>query len=184
MAKVTGPLLSLSASGTVGKALTFANWKGINTARIASTPSNPKTVNQMANRAFLAAGGKVTKVTDPASTEATFLRTKTPAGQSYASYFVREMLGTGNVNMSAAKTAYNLGGNAAAKAIFDTAAATINLESVDLDGTTNTQVPAGMALWAAYAASYRLGSASTPADPTVATQPQADAYADAINLAV
>ena len=29
MAKVTGPLFSVSASGTVGKAFTFGIWKGI-----------------------------------------------------------------------------------------------------------------------------------------------------------
>lgn len=177
MAKVTGPLLSLSASGTVGKALTFGSWKGINTARIASTPSNPQTTSQMANRAFLAAGGKITKVTHPMSSEAEFLRTKTPAGQSYASYFIREILGTGNVNIAAAKTAYNTGGNAAVKAFFDAAAADISLESVSLDGTSNTEVSGGLALWAAYAASYRLGSPNAPAAVTSASESQVDTYA-------
>lgn len=183
MAKVTGPFLSLSASGTVGGALTAGSWKGINTMRIKSTPSNPKTTSQMANRAFLAAGGKVTKVTDPFGDEAVHLRTKTPAGQSYASAFVREILGTNNANIAAAKTAYNTGGNAAAKALFDAAAIDAGIESVDLDGTTNTQVSRGLALWAAYEASRRLGSANTPAAATAATEAQIESYVTALTTA-
>ncbi|RQW06440.1 hypothetical protein EH223_02330 [candidate division KSB1 bacterium] len=50
MAKVKGPLLSLSASGTIGDAMTFGKWKGIPTCRIKSTPTNPNTANQQAQR--------------------------------------------------------------------------------------------------------------------------------------
>ena len=57
MANVIGPLLSLGARKSVGGALTFANWKGLNTVRIKSSPSNPKTTSQMAGRAYFAAGG-------------------------------------------------------------------------------------------------------------------------------
>lgn len=184
MAKVTAPFLSLSARGTVGGALTSSAWKGINTMRIKSNPSNPKTTSQMANRAFLAAAGKVTKVTAPTGDEAEFLRTKTPAGQSYASLFIREILGTSNINITTAKTAYNLAGNSAAKALFDAAAADIQLESVDLDGTANTQVPAGLALWAAYEASRRLGSPNATVAATAASETNVDGYAAALSTAV
>jgi uncharacterized protein with NRDE domain len=50
MAKVKGPLMSLGASGTIAGAMTFSSWKGIPTARIKSTPTNPNTAGQQAQR--------------------------------------------------------------------------------------------------------------------------------------
>ena len=50
MAKVKGPLLSLNASGSIADSMTFGKWKGINTCRIKSTPTNPNTANQQAQR--------------------------------------------------------------------------------------------------------------------------------------
>ena len=46
MAKVTGPLFSVSASGTVGKAFTFGIWKGIQYVREWFKPYNPKSAKQ------------------------------------------------------------------------------------------------------------------------------------------
>ncbi len=180
MANVIGPLLSLGARKSVGGALTFANWKGLNTVRLKSSPSNPKTSNQMAGRAFFAAGGKITKRSIATGDVAEYLKSKTPAQQSWASYFVREMMGTNNANITAAKTAYNLAGNSTIKGYFDDAAAQAGIESVDLDGTANTQVPAGLALWAAYAASYRVGDPAAPAAVTSATEAQVFAYTEAL----
>jgi hypothetical protein len=50
MAKVTGPLLSISASGTVGQAMTFDK-RGYVRAHV--IPSNPQTENQMTSRNIL-----------------------------------------------------------------------------------------------------------------------------------
>lgn len=47
MARVTGPLMSMGASGTVGKALTFGKWKGRPWVREWFTPENPKTAKQV-----------------------------------------------------------------------------------------------------------------------------------------
>lgn len=54
MAKVTGPLLSLGGSGTIGKSVTFGKWKGIQYARQRVIPANPRTTAQQANRALFA----------------------------------------------------------------------------------------------------------------------------------
>lgn len=180
MANVIGPLLSLGARKSVGGALTFANWKGLNTVRIKSSPSNPKTTTQMAGRAFFAAGGKITKRADLAGDVVEFAKSKTPAQQSWASYFVREMLGTNNANIVAAKTAYTTVGNATVKGYFDDAAGQAGIESVDLDGTANTQVPGGLALWAAYAASNRISDPSAPVAVTSASEGQVFAYTEAL----
>ena len=50
MARLTAPLMSLGASGTIGKAITFSTWKGIPYARVRVIPANPKSVAQTAVR--------------------------------------------------------------------------------------------------------------------------------------
>ena len=172
MSQVLGPLLSLAAKGTIAGALTFSNWKGINTVRVKSSPSNPQTLTQMHNRSLFAGAGKISKVTDPIETLPTFVKTVTPAQQSYISYFVKELLGSNNVNIEAAITAYELGGNAIIAAFFLDAAGQAAIEDIDLDGTANTQVDKGALLWAAWDAAFRLGAPSAPVLSTVATEPQ------------
>lgn len=53
MAKVTGPLMSLDASGTVAKTATFSKWKGRNYVRQRVIPHNPQSPNQQLTRGFL-----------------------------------------------------------------------------------------------------------------------------------
>lgn len=54
MARVTGPFLSISASGTVGKILTAGTWKGIAYMREWFTPANPRTPAQVQQRTYFA----------------------------------------------------------------------------------------------------------------------------------
>jgi hypothetical protein len=180
MSRVTAPLLSLGAKGTFGKAITFSNWKGISTARLKSNPSNPQTTDQMHARALFAGGGKISKASDSVETLATYLKTITPAEQSWISYFVKEMLGAGNVNIESAITAYELVGNATVKGYFDDASTQAGIESVDLDGTANTQVTAGSLLWAAYTAAYRLGSTDAIVVVTGASEANVFAFTNAL----
>jgi|SRR5665811_613443 len=180
MARVTGPFLSLGARGTIAGALTASNWKGINTMRIKGNPSNPKTVNQMKARAYFALGGKVTKATDVTGDVAVYVRGVTPAQQSWASYFVREIIGASAVNIEASKAAYELVGNATVVGYFDADAGQVALEAVDLDGTVNTQLSAGLALFAAYEAAYRLGAPSAATAATAVVKADVDAFTEAL----
>lgn len=50
MAKLKAPLLSLGASGAIGKSIVFFNWKGLDVAREYVVPSNPKSTAQMTQR--------------------------------------------------------------------------------------------------------------------------------------
>ena len=50
MARVSGPLFSMSASGTVGKAITFGIWKGRPWCRVWVKPENPNSDKQIAQR--------------------------------------------------------------------------------------------------------------------------------------
>lgn len=52
MAKVKGPLFSLSASGQLAKTLIYADWKGIDYAKQYVIPANPKTADQQEQRGF------------------------------------------------------------------------------------------------------------------------------------
>jgi len=50
MAKVTAPLLSFGASGTIAKVQTYATWRGVPYARRHVVPANPKTTAQVLTR--------------------------------------------------------------------------------------------------------------------------------------
>ena len=53
MARVTGPLLSMDASGAVGGSIVFSKWKGRNYVRRFVVPHNPRSALQVAQRAVL-----------------------------------------------------------------------------------------------------------------------------------
>jgi hypothetical protein len=53
MAKTTGPLFSLEASGTVADTLTYSRWKGRPYVRQRVIPSNPKSVLQVSVRGMM-----------------------------------------------------------------------------------------------------------------------------------
>jgi hypothetical protein len=50
MAKVSGPLLSLAASGAIGKSIVFGDWRGVKYARQHVVPANPRTTAQQSTR--------------------------------------------------------------------------------------------------------------------------------------
>ena len=55
MAKVTGPLFSLSASGQIAKTLVYGDWKGIDVVRKYVIPANPNTAGQQTQRGYFSA---------------------------------------------------------------------------------------------------------------------------------
>jgi len=55
VAKLKAPLLSLGASGAIGKSLVFFPWKGIDAVREYVIPTNPKSTKQQAQRNLLTA---------------------------------------------------------------------------------------------------------------------------------
>lgn len=52
MVKLTGPMMSFGASGTLAKTATFSKWHGRAYARQRVVPSNPKSVLQVSTRAM------------------------------------------------------------------------------------------------------------------------------------
>lgn len=53
MAKVNAPLLSMSASGSIGNTLTFFGWKGLNAVRTWVKPANPNSAAQATQRGYM-----------------------------------------------------------------------------------------------------------------------------------
>lgn len=53
MARTTGPLMSLGASGSVGKTLVYSHWKGRPYVRELVTPANPRSGGQIGGRAMI-----------------------------------------------------------------------------------------------------------------------------------
>jgi len=54
MAKTTAPLLSLGSSGTIGKTITYAKWRGVPYARQRVVPANPQSTQQTVIRSTFA----------------------------------------------------------------------------------------------------------------------------------
>lgn len=56
MARLTGPLLSLDASGSIWGTVVYSKWKGLNYARLSVTPYNPKSDYQTGIRNTISFG--------------------------------------------------------------------------------------------------------------------------------
>ena len=122
MARVTGPLMSMEASGTIGKTLTFANWVGRQYVRRWTRPANPQTADQMDQRnAFSVIGvgvsqaNKCLQVNDSTTkTDEQAFRDKTPSGMRWNGYIQKVLTGSGAAGYKAAKLAWGAISNKAA----------------------------------------------------------------------
>ena len=95
MAKVTGPLMSLDASGTVAKTTTFSKWKGRNYVRHRVIPRNPQSAGQVATRGYLGVLAKAAFAVLTIAKDSLLVGSKffidavaaATSGQSWISYF-------------------------------------------------------------------------------------------------
>lgn len=95
--KVTGPMMSLDASGTFAGLLTASKWKGRNYMRQRVDPSNPSTSGQITVRKYLGSIAKACKAVltsfSDAQNEGSQMfqdaRDGAPAGQSWISWIQR-----------------------------------------------------------------------------------------------
>lgn len=153
MAKVTAPLMSMSASGQFGKTIVFDK-RGI--AREYVVPSNPQTVGQMAVRNKLGDIQRELKLLGPVLRG----QLKTQFGPRWNSMIVGEL----TANNGAALTSYT-GEHTA----FTTQQKT---DWATADGATPVALADGLVLYAAASAVYdmaaRLGATVTLALPAAA----------------
>lgn len=114
MAKTTGPLFSMDASGKFGGALVFGKWKGRPTVRQLVIPANPQSTDQEAARNAVRAMGAgqkwINATTEKRSgeteTDKVMLTAAAPSGQAWNGFFVKSGIGAGQVNYDAAQAAW------------------------------------------------------------------------------
>ena len=115
MAKVSGPLMSMEASGAFGGTLVFGKWKGRNTVRQLVTPSNPKTQGQEDARNRTRITGAIQnwvnmttqKQGSNTKTDKELIQAATPSGQAWNGFLTKSIIGKGGLSFTAAETAYN-----------------------------------------------------------------------------
>lgn len=185
MPRLTGPFMSLSASGTLGKTLTASIWKGQPYMRLRVIPINRNTVGQQTVRAVLGTLAKACRavltiandVAVPAVGSQFFQDAVAvaPAGQSWISYLqkVSNSEFAGNVSAYGALSA-------TIKGYYDGAAGDIGMSSyIDKKAVTHT---AGEQLFllAQFAVGYLTytGFATTPAE---ASDAECIAFATYVN---
>ena len=132
MAKVTGPLFSMSASGKLANSIVFFGWKGIHVVREWITPSNPQTGTQGDQRVIAGALGRASSVVDTTSDFAAEIREYMASGLTWPSAISKYMIdsvvndGTAWVALVTEYEAHT------ATAAFDSEAAALNIQAFDL----------------------------------------------------
>lgn len=155
MAKVSGPLFSMDASGQFAGALVFSKFKGRNTVRQLVTPSNPQTADQETARNKMRVSAAAQKFVNRTATKGsgrtdldeTLLRAAAPAGQTWNAYLTTCMIGSGAANYTAAGTAWGALA-AGAKTAWGTAAAALTpaiaaVAQTSAGGASATAIDAG-----------------------------------------
>jgi len=180
MAKVTGPLFSVSASGAFGKALVFGSWKGRNTVRQLVTPANPMTQAQQDSRNAVRVVGNAQHWANLATvkgdsrtlTDKELLIAAAPAGEAWNGFLSKSMIGAGALSYAAAVAAWGAtsGGN---KTTWNSAAAALTpafpaTYQADALGVAGTPLTAGEG-WYIY--QYGLYLAGIAAAPVAGTPP-------------
>lgn len=94
MAKVTGPLYSMSASGKLADAMVYFGWKGINVVRGWVKPANPQSASQGDQRIKLGGTGRSVGEIKPTSDFAQQLidLNLVPGGQTKQSFLVKYII--------------------------------------------------------------------------------------------
>jgi hypothetical protein len=92
MAKLTGPLFSLGASGSVAKTLVYARVFGVDYTRVHVVPKNPETASQGNVRQILGGLGRAARVIVSPSDWLSDADSVTPSGQSWVSSFIKRTL--------------------------------------------------------------------------------------------
>lgn len=179
MAKVSGALFSIDASGTYAGKLVFAKWKGRQYVRNHVIPSNPMTIGQVTSRNRVRVTGAAQRFINlttlkgdgRASTDQVLLTAAAPSGQAWNGYLSKEMIGSAGVTYTAAEAAYAalVGGE---KTAWNNAAAALTpaIPAVAQKGALNVAATAKTAGEVHFIMQYGLYTAGIASIPT-ATPP-------------
>lgn len=138
MAKVTGPLYSMGASGTIGKAMVHFAWKGINVVREWVIPKNLKSADQGDVRIVFGGLGQSSRcagLADVTHTDSPFAadaKLCNPTGMTWVSYLVQFLTKTYMPDATAFEAIYTAFEAHAQKAVFTAQAAVLELADFDI----------------------------------------------------
>lgn len=164
MAKVTGPLFSISASGKIADSMVYFGWKGVNVVRQWLKPANPMSDTQGDQRIMLGGTGRAVGKIQPEKVFAQQLidLNLIPAGQTKQSFLVKYILEHYLTDATAyAAQLAELTGHTASLA-FGTAADNLTIVEFDLDYATIAAYNKGLGLYLIAKASTALGLVGTP----------------------
>lgn len=174
MAKVTGPLMSMDASGAFGGTLVFGKWKGKNTVRQLVTPANPQTAGQMNARNRTRVTGAIQnwvnttamKAPTQTLTDKERIKAVTPGGQAWNGFLTATIIGAQGLTYGAAQTAY-AALTAPQKSAWDAEAAgftpaIVQVAQAGAGGTAEDPMTAGEAFFIYQYGLSMLGLADTP----------------------
>jgi len=164
MAKVSGPLMSMSASGSIGKSIVFSIWKGVAYVRQWIKPANPKDPDQGDVRIMMGGTGRACAFVRPTSDYEAQMVTLgvIPAGQSKQSFLVQKIMKTYLADATAyAAMIAELTGHAA-YAAFGTLADTKGITVFDLDYATVDPYNKALGLYLLAKTAIALGFTGAP----------------------
>lgn len=174
MAKVTGPLMSMDATGSYGGSLVFGKWKGRNTVRQLVKPANPQTAGQTTARNRTRVTGamqnwvNLTTMKAPGQTltDKDRIKAVTPGGQAWNGFLTASIIGAGGLSYDAAQTAF-AALQAGEKAAWEAEAASFTPVINDVyqaaeGGAAGTPISAGQVFFIYQYALSLIGLASTP----------------------
>lgn len=175
MAKVDGPLMSMTATGTYGGTLTYARRKGVNVVRQRVTPANPQTAGQMAARNRLSTGGVLQRFVNNCTrkqpgkthTDKELLAAGSPSNSTWNAFLVQAITGAGGTTYTAAQVGW-AALTAPQKTAWDGAAAALTPAITSAaqrgeGGVSSTELTAGNVFWLLQ---YGLASVGLAASPT------------------
>lgn len=164
MAKVTGPLMSISASGKLADSLVFFASKGRNVVRQWLKPANPMSANQGDQRIMLGGTGRAVGKIQPEKAIAQQLIDLglVTAGQTKQSFLVKYILQ--NYLVDATAYAAGLAAVAAhtASLAFGTGATNLTITEFDLPYATVEPYNKALGLYLIAKATIALGLVGTP----------------------
>lgn len=151
MAKVQGPLMSMSASGTVGDSITFDK-RGFVRNRV--IPANPQTPAQgNVRQQLLGIQKAISKV---GITVINAVKTLAPTSYRWNSFLLQRVLGAASSEFEASRTAY-AALTAPQRQAYEDAALALGLVDQSLVYASDPTLTAGLALFAVARALYSLG---------------------------
>jgi len=179
MAKVTGPLMSMSASGKIGDSIVFSIWKGVAYVRQYVIPANKMSADQGNQRVITGGTGRavgkvaVTSLYNVKLTEKGVI----PAGQSKQSFLVSYILNhfldtvTKYNSELSAMTAY------AGITSWRKGADNLGITSFDLDYATVSPYSKALGLTLLYKTQQALGFTGATFTPNLSTMTNTKVHA-------